>query len=114
MYTCCEIRAAFTSPELTEHERRMIETLMVRPGAGARELAAAMDYKDFGGWNLQFGTMCRKRFPDTAVDEDKPVEAWSRAIIDFDRTAEGWTWRLRPEALHAFQSLRIAPMTVPA
>lgn len=105
MYNCCEIRSAFAEPVMSEHERKMVELVMARPASATCELATAMGYENFSGWNLQFGRMCRARFPDAPISPGSDLGFWSSTIVEFDHPNSTTTWRLKPAALHAFRSL---------
>jgi hypothetical protein len=98
MTSRAEIRRSFLAERPNRTEQRLLETLAAHPGYRTRALAHLAGYRDYGGWNLQFGLMCARRFP-------RRPSFQSGALATYDGATD--TWTLRVEALEALVKLGI-------
>ena len=96
---------AFTRPELTEHERRVVQLLLDNPGLSSEALTREAGW---GGqaWHLHFGLLCRARghllWP-APFEESRSADFFSGILADFDPETRGFT--MKPEAVQGFRQL---------
>lgn len=102
------VAEAFTRVPLSEHERRVVQTLLDNPGASSEALTRAVGW---GGqvWHTHFGKLCRARahllWP-APYEEKRKADFFSGILADFDPRTRGFT--MKPEAVAGFRRIGLS------